>query len=180
MEKRKSLTSLQCFIEEEAEKLAYNIQLVKTVDGLLIAIDSIVYDVREKAASLGEDPGEILRAILLRSECKPVLHAISCCRESIEALIETPRFRSLRPFKNIILEAASTQPCTGEPGIECLIPEPTWRKESYPTARGPRQSSRKWEVRVKVEKRLFGLKPKTLAFLAGLVVILALELVLLR
>lgn len=180
MEKRKSLTSLQSFIEEEAEKLAYNMQLVKTVDGLLIAIDSIVYDIREKAASLGEDPGEILRAILLHSECRAVLRAISCCRDGVEALIETPRFRSLRPFKNIILEVASTQPCTGEPGIECLIPEPTWRKESYPTMKGPRPRSREWEVRVKVERKLFGLKPKTLAFLAGLAVILALELILLR
>ena len=179
MERRGSITRTSSFIEEEARKLAYYMELVKTIDGLLIKLDSILYEVREYCRESMEDPEDMLRAILLRSECKSVVEALACCRDEVERLLETPRFRTLKPYKNVIIEVVESTPCTGESRIECGTPQPTWRKQSLPVGRGSRAES-PYSVRVRVERKFFGLSLKTIIFLAALAAILALELVFFR
>ncbi len=179
MEGRRSVTRTASFIEEEALKLAYYMELVKTIDGLLIKLDSILYDVKEYCRESMEDPGEVLKAILLRSECKSVVEAMACCRDEVYKLLDTPRFKTLKPFKKTIMDVVESAVCTGESRIECGTPEPTWRKQKLPVGRSDGGEG-VFRVKVRVEKRLFGLSLKTIAFLAALAVILAIEILFFR
>ncbi len=131
------------------ERLEISFQLAKTIDGFLIPLEASIPVMEKIALHEKRDAKDVLEEVLLHPRIKGYTSLIACCREVIIGLTTTPRFRGLGKYSEKLIQILENFECKEPSRIECGVPEPTWKKQYYPTIRGPESH----KVPVKVERR---------------------------
>jgi hypothetical protein len=122
--------------DDDYKYLLTSATLARTIDGLLISLESFIYVLEEDSTKMNYDVNYELKYYLARKESDLILGGIKSCWNSFEYLVmETPRFKLIRKYydiiKNIINEKGDIH---SEKTYECISPPALWRKE-YEEAR---------------------------------------------
>lgn len=161
---------MDLWFQEKIQVLAEELRYSKSVDGYLVKLSSLVYDLEDyygdvkKARELFE---KILKHPLIVNELK----ALSCYKDVVEAGIQRdPRIKKLREYADILTRTLSEIPCKEEKQLS-ISREATFRVEEVEVRREKRPL-------VKTTRRT--LLVKTLVAIGVTLLIVALILILLR
>ncbi len=139
--------------ERYIEILQYSLSYVKSLDGFLVKLDSIVYELEDICRREGCDPVSLFRNIISSNELREVLSRFSCYRgEIIESIRNDPRHRILRKYLDILSNVLENIECVEEGSIETVVPPATWVKEEgerivvEPVETSIRVRYRRWSV----------------------------------
>lgn len=123
---------LMVSINEYVDKLRRSIDYIKTIDGFLVKLSSIAYDIEDNCSSGICDSSDIFKKLIESNELADVLSRFSCYVGEIESFIKNdPRHRVLRKYLSIITDRLKTLKCIEDRRYDTLMPSPTWLKESY-------------------------------------------------
>ena len=113
------------------EYLLTSVSLAKTIDGLLISLESFISILEENSTRIGYDVKDELRYYLAKEESNLFLGGIKDCWNSFEYLVmETPRFRLIRKYYDVIKKIIDEKSdLHSEKTYECISPPALWRKE---------------------------------------------------
>ena len=94
------------------DKFVSEVSLGSSVDWFLIKLSSAIDELEELSRSSKDSMQSYLKAFLGDERVKRCLARFSCYLEEVErAIVSNPRFRSLRPYLNDIVEAIKSIPC---------------------------------------------------------------------
>ena len=117
-------------VKEYVTLLKNSITYIRSVDGFLVKLGSIVYEIEGICQDGTCDPVEVFKQVLYDDELVNVLKRFSCYKEEIRSAIERdPRHKILRKYVSIICERLGSIECVREESLETLTPPPTWFKE---------------------------------------------------
>lgn len=124
------------WLEEVVKKVSGELKYVRSVDGFLVKLSTLLYDIVDECAgdvSCSRSNFErALRHTVLRNE----LSRLSCHRDvAIKIVSEDPRFKSLRSYLDIFESALEEIECS-EGGLE-VYREATFRLEKEPVQPEP-------------------------------------------
>lgn len=142
-------------IEAHVERLEAALHLSRSIDGLLVSLESELLVIREEADRRGVSPEDILRRVLESPRLRPLVGRLKCCEGELFSLIETPRFRGLRRYRGVLEEVLRDARCVSEDLVECGVPAPAWVKEKAPVGRDGGflgAGSKGYEVRVRISR----------------------------
>lgn len=118
--------------EEDFKRFVSSVALSRTIDGLLISLESFLFVLEEDSRKFTIDVRDELRYYLKRKEAELFISGVKGCRDSFEYLVlETPRFKLVRKYFIVISEILNEAENVGaERRFECVSPPPLWRKEA--------------------------------------------------
>ncbi|HID80142.1 MAG TPA: hypothetical protein EYP48_00285 [Ignisphaera sp.] len=94
------------------DRFVSEVSLGSSVDWFLIKLSSAIDELEELSRSSKDSMRSYLKAFLGDERVKRCLARFSCYLEEVEhAIVSDPRFRSLRPYLNDIVEAIKSVPC---------------------------------------------------------------------
>jgi len=123
------------FVRERVERLDAALQLARSLDGMLVMLESELVVIREEAERRGVLEGALLEKVLSSPRLRPYLSRIKCCEDEMLRLTDSPRFRGLRRNRDVLLRLLEGIECAGGDLVDCGVPEPAWVKEKYPAGR---------------------------------------------
>jgi len=113
---------------------------IRSVDGFLIKIGSIVYELENQCRNGSCDPMEVFKRIIFDRELEENLSRFACYKEEIyNAIMGDPRHKILRRYITVLMERLNSLKCVEEKPIETLTPPSTWFKESHEPILIPRK-----------------------------------------
>jgi len=116
------------WISELAEKLVAELDYVRSIDGLLVKLSTIVYDLSEHCNGRAECVSRMLEALLRDQRVSRSLSRFSCFPDEVSALASSnPRFKVLKPYIGLIEGVLKSIECRG--GVVEKTREPTFRLE---------------------------------------------------
>lgn len=117
-------------IDEYIEKLRSSVNYIKTIDGFLVKLSSIVYDIEDKCSSGLCDSINLFSKLMYSDELVSVFSRFSCYIGEIESIVrKDPRHRILRKYLSILVNRLSSLECIEDKEYDTLTPVPTWLKE---------------------------------------------------
>ncbi len=171
-------------IEAHVERLEAALYLSRSLDGLLVSLESELLVIREEADRRGVPAEDILRKVLESPRLRPLVGRLKCCEGELFSLIETPRFRGLRRYRGVLEEVLREASCVRGELVECGVPAPAWVKEKAPVGRngGSQITDGGYhEIRVRVSRLPTMRKGDVLAYgFMALLAVLTLAILLLR
>ncbi len=113
---------------------------IRSIDGFLIKIGSIVYELENQCRNGSCDPMEVFKKIIFDRELEENLSRFACYKEEIyNAIISDPRHKILRRYITVLMERLNSLKCVEEKPVETLTPPSTWFKESHEPILIPRK-----------------------------------------
>lgn len=145
-------------IRPAIKRFVLEAKYVKTVDGLLERLGTLVFYIREIALDLRLNYVEIFKLVLSCDEVKEVLNPFAIHVNGIEGkILGDPRHKSLRPHLDILIDALKTLPMSKIEEKEIHMPsiQQSEQHESVPYAfiEEPVVTLQEEEQRDEVEKR---------------------------
>lgn len=122
-------------VENHVERLDSSLQLARTLDGILVKLESELLSLREEAEREGVDVGTLLRQVVSHPRITRYLASLKCCEAELEVLLDNPRFKGLRSHREVLFEVISGLECPPSPAVDCASPAPAWAKEHAPVGR---------------------------------------------
>lgn len=162
---------MDLWFQDKIQVLAEELRYSKSVDGYLVKLSSLVYDLEDYCYGDVKKARELFEKILKHPLIVNELKTLSCYRDVVEASIQRdPRIKKLREYVDILIRTLSEIPCKEEKQLS-ISREATFRVE---------------EVEVRKEKKAAvraarkTLLVKTLVAVGVALLIVALVLMLLR
>lgn len=138
--------------ESEYKNMMISLTLAKTIDGVLISLESFLYALEEDATRMGYKVEDEIKHYLSREESGLLLSGIRSCWNSFEYLVlETPRFKLIRKYYDLIKnELEGRTEIRSDKTFECISPPALWRKEGEGREQGyVSVTTSEWRVRPK-------------------------------
>jgi len=150
---------LELWFEERVKVLASEIRYVKSVDGYLVKLSSLAYDIEEYCYGDVDRARELFEKALRHPLVMSELKTLSCYKDVVEANIQRdPRVKKLREYSSVLFKVLSEIPCReGKP--LSVSREATFRVEKA------EEAAREGVKVVKTERRV---EPQRVLFIAGL------------
>jgi len=121
---------IESYIREYIVSLKNSLTYIRSIDGFLVKIGSIIYDLEDKCRDKTCDPKKLLKEILSAKELRSYLSRFSCYRDEIfEKINSDPRHKNLRRYFEVLKETLESIECTGEGEVILETPPATWAKE---------------------------------------------------
>jgi len=119
-------------IERYVRMLAQSLTYVRSIDGFLVKLGSIAYEIESACKSVSCDPHEVFREMLFSDQLIEMLKPFSCYKDEVASVITSdPRHKVLRSYLDLIVARLEKLECIQEKAIETLTPPSTWFKEHY-------------------------------------------------
>lgn len=162
---------MDLWFQDKIQTLAEELRYSKSVDGYLVKLSSLVYDLEDYCYGDVKKARELLEKILKHPLIVNELKALSCYRDVVEASIQRdPRIKKLREYADILTRTLTEVPCKEEKQLS-ISREATFRVEEVEVRKGEK-------VAVQTTRRT--LLVKTLITIGVVLLIVALVLMLLR
>lgn len=117
-------------IDEYIDRLRSSVDFIKTIDGFLIKLSSIVYDIEDKCSSGFCNSIDLFKELVYSKELNDVFSRFSCYIGEIESIVtRDPRHRILRKYLSILINRLSSLECIEDKRYDTLTPSATWLKE---------------------------------------------------
>jgi len=142
--------------ESDYRNLIISVLLSRTIDGLLVSLESFIHALEEDSLRTSFDVAEELKFYLERGESSDLLAGIKKCWNSFEYLVlETPRFKLVRKYFHVIKGVVNERaPISASKDYECLSPPALWKKEAEIHMTYEGEATRSFSVRVRKERAL--------------------------
>ncbi len=108
---------METILSELAEVFANELETVRTIDGYLVKLDSVVYKLRELCSEDKDCVKEYLTVVLNNGRVKNQMRALAChVEDAISLISSSPRFRGLRIYVDELRNYLATIECNeGKP-----------------------------------------------------------------
>lgn len=107
------------FLDHIMYRFVSDTKLVRSVDGFLVKLNSLVFEIEDFAKTFGHNPEELFRKVLTYPEVIEVLKPLAGYALDVERIIASdPRHKSLRPYLNVLTTFLRELP----PSTKYLIP----------------------------------------------------------
>ncbi len=118
-------------IEKYASELRDSLTYVRSIDGFLIKLGTLVIELEDLCRDSGCSVGDYLGNILSHDLLRDTLGRFSCYVDDIvESINNDPRHKILRKYIDVIRGALTNIPCRREFMVEKTTPPALWLKES--------------------------------------------------
>lgn len=120
---------MDLWFQEKIQVLAEELRYSKSVDGYLVKLTSLVYDLEDYCYGDVKKTRELFEKILEHPLIVNELKALSCYRDVVEANIQRdPRIKKLREYADVLIRTLSEVPCKEEKQLS-ISREATFRVE---------------------------------------------------
>ncbi|MEM1612500.1 MAG: hypothetical protein QXH02_03995 [Desulfurococcaceae archaeon] len=124
---------MDLWFQEKIQVLAEELRHSKSIDGYLVKLSSLVYDLEDYCYGNVERARELFEKTLKHPLIANELRALSCYRDVVEASIQRdPRIKKLREYADILARILSEIPCREEKRLS-ISREATFRVEEAET-----------------------------------------------
>jgi len=119
-----------------------SLSYVRTVDGFLIKLGSLILRIEDHCSNGACDPEELLNDVLRSAELKKYLEKFSCFKGDIyEAVMSDPRHKKIRKYLDVLRGVLEEIECVHSEAVDIVpvTPPALWVKERAEEkyARGP-------------------------------------------
>ena len=108
--------------------LAEELMLCKSIDCILIKLDSTVYLIKDRAPD-EHTAREVFKEVLRDQRVRRYLERLACYKDTVEKELENPRFRILASMRDVLVSILRETRCSGEESLEQVARPATWRIE---------------------------------------------------
>ncbi|RLG81173.1 MAG: hypothetical protein DRO13_01850 [Thermoprotei archaeon] len=107
-----------------------SLSYVRSIDGFLVKLSNVVYDLEEYCDKDVCDPVEVVKAILSSKELALHISRLSCHKDLVySAIANDPRHRVLRKYLDVIRSILDSSECSDANALETHVYPATWAKE---------------------------------------------------
>lgn len=126
---------MDLWFRERVQVLAEELRYSKSIDGYLVKLSSLVYDLEDYCYGDVENARKLFEKALTHPSIVSELGALSCYRDVVEASIQRdPRMKKLRDYADILAKVLSEIPCRAEKQLS-VSREATFRVERAEAAK---------------------------------------------
>ncbi len=106
---------LEIWLEERVKAVAGELGYVKTVDGFLVKLSTLLYEITNECFGNPECARGLFEKALKHPLLARELSRLSCYADAVKKTVEAdPRFRDLRTYSDVLLGVLASLECRGE------------------------------------------------------------------
>ncbi|MEM4664072.1 MAG: hypothetical protein QXP67_04000 [Desulfurococcaceae archaeon] len=127
------MTTPDFWLEEKIRVTVNELKYVRSVDGFLVKLSSLLYDIQDECLGDSSCTKSCLEKALNHPMLREELSKLSCYVDMVEKMVTSdPRFKSLRDYADLLIGVLRGIECVGS--LPEVSREPTFRIERKVTA----------------------------------------------